>query len=101
MARATPAGSIGAGKRFMNEALPYVEAVHAIYAGEATGVPHVPCWMVIDQRYRELIDALYSNRNRVAVETEVTFEDGRTGTIQAEMAIRDLVPQAAVPQAAE
>jgi 3-oxosteroid 1-dehydrogenase len=42
----------GAGKRFMNEALPYVEAVHAIYEGEATGVPHVPCWLVIDQRYR-------------------------------------------------
>ena len=42
----------GAGKRFMNEALPYVEAVHEIYEGEATGVSHVPCWMVIDQRYR-------------------------------------------------
>lgn len=42
----------GDGKRFMNEALPYVEAVHEIYAGEATGIPHVPCWMVIDQRYR-------------------------------------------------
>jgi 3-oxosteroid 1-dehydrogenase len=42
----------GAGRRFMNEALPYVEAVHAIYEGEASGVPHVPCWMVIDQRYR-------------------------------------------------
>jgi 3-oxosteroid 1-dehydrogenase len=36
----------------MNEAQPYVDAVHAIYAGEATGVPHVPAWMVIDQRYR-------------------------------------------------
>ena len=31
-----------AGKRFMNEALPYVEAVHEIYEGEATGVGHVP-----------------------------------------------------------
>ena len=41
-----------AGQRFMNEALPYVEAVHEIYKGEATGVPHVPAWMVIDQRYR-------------------------------------------------
>jgi 3-oxosteroid 1-dehydrogenase len=41
-----------AGQRFMNEALPYVEATHAIYAGEATGVSHVPAWMVIDQRYR-------------------------------------------------
>ena len=41
-----------AGERFMNEALPYVEAVHAIYDGEATGVGHVPSWMIIDQRYR-------------------------------------------------
>ncbi|MGH3458837.1 3-oxosteroid 1-dehydrogenase [Aeromicrobium sp.] len=41
-----------AGRRFMNEALPYVEATHAIYAGEATGVPHVPAWMIMDQRYR-------------------------------------------------
>jgi 3-oxosteroid 1-dehydrogenase len=41
-----------AGKRFMNEALPYVEAVHEIYQGEETGVSHVPAWMIIDQRYR-------------------------------------------------
>jgi len=41
-----------AGRRFMNEALPYVEAVHEIYKGEATGVGHVPAWMIIDQRYR-------------------------------------------------
>src|SRR4051794_37005107 len=41
-----------AGRRYMNEALPYVEAVHAMYDGEATGVGHVPSWLVIDQRYR-------------------------------------------------
>lgn len=41
-----------AGKRYMNEALPYVEATHEIYKGEATGVTHVPSWMIIDQRYR-------------------------------------------------
>ncbi|MGH3351262.1 MAG: 3-oxosteroid 1-dehydrogenase [Nocardioides sp.] len=41
-----------AGKRFMNEALPYVEAVHEIYKGERTGVSHVPAWLVFDQRYR-------------------------------------------------
>ena len=41
-----------AGERYMNEALPYVEAVHEMYDGEATGVGHVPSWMVIDQRYR-------------------------------------------------
>ncbi|MBO0842149.1 MAG: 3-oxosteroid 1-dehydrogenase [Nocardioides sp.] len=41
-----------AGRRYMNEALPYVEAVHEIYKGEATGVSHVPSWLVFDQRYR-------------------------------------------------
>jgi long-chain acyl-CoA synthetase len=56
---------------------------------------------VVDQRYRELIEALYSGQDRVAVETEVTFEDGRTGMIRAEMAIRDMLPEAAVRQAAE
>ena len=56
---------------------------------------------VIDQRYRELIEALYSGQDRMAVETEVTFEDGRTGMIRAEMIIRDMLPEAAVRQAAE
>ena len=42
----------GAGERFMNEALPYVEAVHEIQKGQATGVSHVPAWLVFDQRYR-------------------------------------------------
>ncbi|CAN5687214.1 3-oxosteroid 1-dehydrogenase [soil metagenome] len=41
-----------AGERYMNEALPYVEAVHEMYRGEETGVGHVPSWMIIDQRYR-------------------------------------------------
>ena len=42
-----------AGKRFSNEAAPYVDAVHAMYDGEAaTGIAHVPSWMVLDQRYR-------------------------------------------------
>src|SRR4051794_2863842 len=44
------------GQRFMNEALPYVEAVHRMYGGEygrgeGPG-ENIPCWMVIDQRYR-------------------------------------------------
>jgi 3-oxosteroid 1-dehydrogenase len=44
------------GERFMNEALPYVEAVHRMYGGEygegAGPGENIPCWMVIDQRYR-------------------------------------------------
>ncbi|WP_206062830.1 3-oxosteroid 1-dehydrogenase [Nocardioides piscis] len=41
-----------AGQRFMNEALPYVEATHAIYEAHETGPSAVPAWMIIDQRYR-------------------------------------------------
>jgi 3-oxosteroid 1-dehydrogenase len=41
-----------AGRRYANEASPYVDAVHAMYDGEQTGVTHVPSWMILDQRYR-------------------------------------------------
>jgi 3-oxosteroid 1-dehydrogenase len=44
------------GQRFMNEALPYVEAVHRMYGGEYgrgdAPAENIPCWMIIDQRYR-------------------------------------------------
>jgi 3-oxosteroid 1-dehydrogenase len=43
-------------QRFMNEAAPYVEAVHRMYGGEygrGDGPPqNIPAWMIIDQRYR-------------------------------------------------
>jgi 3-oxosteroid 1-dehydrogenase len=42
----------GAGRRFVNEAAPYVDAVHAMYDGHATGVDHIPAWLIADQRYR-------------------------------------------------
>lgn len=42
----------GAGRRFVNEAAPYVDAVHAMYEGHATGVAHIPAWLIIDQQYR-------------------------------------------------
>jgi 3-oxosteroid 1-dehydrogenase len=41
-----------AGERFVNESSPYVDAVKAMYAGHRTGVDHIPCWLVADQRYR-------------------------------------------------
>jgi 3-oxosteroid 1-dehydrogenase len=42
----------GAGERFVNEAAPYVDAVHAMYDRHTDENPHIPCWMIIDQRYR-------------------------------------------------
>ncbi|HLJ22022.1 MAG TPA: AMP-binding protein [Stellaceae bacterium] len=43
----------------------------------------------IGERFRPLIDALYSARDRVEISTEVTFEDGRKGTLEANLKIRD------------
>jgi succinate dehydrogenase/fumarate reductase flavoprotein subunit len=40
----------GAGRRFINEAAPYMDFAHAMIEGQRTGVPHVPCWLVTDIR---------------------------------------------------
>jgi long-chain acyl-CoA synthetase len=37
----------------------------------------------IAQKYGPLIEALYSDRDHVDVEAQVTYEDGRTGTVRA------------------
>ncbi len=41
-----------AGQRFVNESAPYVDAVHAMYDAHSPGNPHIPAWLVFDQRYR-------------------------------------------------
>ena len=38
----------GAGKRFINEAAPYMDFAHAMIEGQRSGVDHVPCWLVTD-----------------------------------------------------
>jgi long-chain acyl-CoA synthetase len=43
----------------------------------------------IGERYQPLIDALYSDRDHAAIETQVTFEDGRKGTLKADLEIRN------------
>lgn len=40
----------GAGRRFVNEAAPYMDFAHAMIEGQRTGVDHVPCWLVTDIR---------------------------------------------------
>jgi 3-oxosteroid 1-dehydrogenase len=42
----------GTGRRFVNEAAPYVEAVHTMLGRDGSG-PHLPAWLVIDQSYRD------------------------------------------------
>lgn len=45
-----------AGKRFMNESMPYVEAVHHMYGGQYGQGPgpgeNVPAWLIFDQQYQ-------------------------------------------------
>ncbi len=43
----------GAGQRFVNESAPYVDAVHAMYDANTAENPHIPAWLIFDQRYRD------------------------------------------------
>jgi long-chain acyl-CoA synthetase len=45
---------------------------------------------IVGEKYQALIDALYSDRQRVEIDSEVTFEDGSTGSISADLRIFDL-----------
>jgi len=55
----------------------------------------------IAERYDELIEALYSGKTVCPVEAQVTYEDGRTDTINADVQIRDVVTVEPTVQAAE
>jgi long-chain acyl-CoA synthetase len=44
----------------------------------------------IAQKYAALIEALYSDHDHVQVEARVTYEDGRTGTVRADLRLRDV-----------
>jgi long-chain acyl-CoA synthetase len=43
----------------------------------------------VAQKYAPLVDALYSGQGHCRIATEVKFEDGRRGTIEADIVIRD------------
>jgi long-chain acyl-CoA synthetase len=44
----------------------------------------------VAQKYDKLVDALYSGEARCNIKTEVTFEDGRKGSISADLEICDV-----------
>jgi long-chain acyl-CoA synthetase len=44
----------------------------------------------IAQKYATLIEALYGERDHVEVEARVTYEDGRTGLVRADVRIQDV-----------
>jgi long-chain acyl-CoA synthetase len=57
----------------------------------------------VAERYAPLINALYDGSKEADISTEVTFEDGRKGTISARVKVRDVatVPvKAAIGKAA-
>jgi long-chain acyl-CoA synthetase len=56
----------------------------------------------VGEKYRELVEALYDGRQTVHVEAQVKYEDGRTGSISAELRIRQAktFPAAAAKKAA-
>ena len=57
--------------------------------GELTRTSKVRRRIVAD-KYLALIDALYSDAQHCKIETEVTFEDGRKGSIKADLQIREV-----------
>ena len=44
---------------------------------------------IIGDRYAQLIEALYDGSRQAHIETQVTFEDGRTGVVKADLAVHD------------
>ncbi len=53
----------------------------------------------IAERYKALVDALYDGSTSAHIKVDVTFEDGRKGRIEGDVAIRDVAPQAALKKA--
>lgn len=57
---------------------------------------------IIEEKFDDLITALYDNKDSIYTETEVTYEDGRKGKIKATLDLRDAkVQQVARAMAAE
>jgi long-chain acyl-CoA synthetase len=62
--------------------------------GELTRTLKVRRGFIAD-RYAPLVKALYDGSSEVDIATEVTFEDGRKGTLKARIKIADVEPQPA------
>ena len=44
----------------------------------------------LEERYRELIDAIYSDKTEVPIEARVRYRDGRMGTIKTTLNIKSV-----------
>jgi long-chain acyl-CoA synthetase len=67
--------------------------------GELTRTNKVRRGFIAD-KYSALIDALYSSKTEQYIETQVKFEDGRTGSVSATLQVRDAKTFAPVKAAA-
>ncbi len=56
---------------------------------------------IVEEKFSDLIAALYDGKSEIYTETEVTYEDGRKGKITATLDIRDAVVAPAAQVAAE
>jgi long-chain acyl-CoA synthetase len=56
---------------------------------------------IVEEKFADLIDALYGGKSEIYTETEVTYEDGRKGKITATLAICDAAVEASAQVAAE
>ncbi len=53
---------------------------------------------IVEDKYDDLITALYDGSNEIFTKTEVTYEDGRKGSISATLEIRDAAVVPVTPQ---
>jgi long-chain acyl-CoA synthetase len=44
----------------------------------------------VEERYENIIEEIYSDRKEIAVQSEVTYQDGRKGILRAFVKVRDL-----------
>ena len=44
----------------------------------------------LEERYRELINAIYSDKTEVPIEAQVRYRDGRMGTIKTTISIKSV-----------
>lgn len=56
---------------------------------------------VIADKYRDIIDAIYSGRTSIPVDTVIRFQDGTTQRIRTRPAVIDLLPVPAAARAPE
>ena len=72
----------------------------ALAIGQFTWGAIQPVAGAVADRYGPLVEALYSGAERAHISTVVTFEDGRKGKIEADLAIREAarVPASTKPE---